>query len=115
MHGTVLLLGQVWEIFARPDALFFYLYHRSLGQFSDKSILEQGPTCSSDKGRCRCALSNLNITMEYTGEGFLFGFVAARHRSSARFEISYLYMRMRARCYTEYHTPHSCRVSKTLN
>ena len=50
----------------------------------------QGPPCS-DKGRCRCALSNLNIAMEYTGEGFLFGFVAARHRSSARrFEISYL-------------------------
>ena len=118
-YGSV-LLGHVWEKFARPDALFFYLYHRSLDQFSDKSkprkpslIVHQppnipcenrsnrtfrsyhdygqGPTCSSDKGRCRCALSNLNIAMEYTGEGFLFGFVAARHRSSARrFEISYL-------------------------
>ena len=28
--------------------------------------------------------------MEYTGDGFLFGFVVARHRSSASFEISYL-------------------------
>ena len=38
--SVLVLLGQVWEKFARPYALFFYLYHRSLDQFSDKSILE---------------------------------------------------------------------------
>ena len=39
------------------------------------------------QGQVQVCFINLNIAMEYTGEGFLFGFVAARHRSSARFEI----------------------------
>ena len=37
-----------------------------------RSYHGQGPPCS-DKGRCRCALSNLNIAMEYTVKAFSSG------------------------------------------